>query len=254
MTILPRLCGFLLLGLSLVASPQTALALSEADAAALVAAEDRTAEDRERDARRHPAELLVFSQVGAGMKVADLGAGNGYTSELLARAVGPEGTVYAQNSPYVIEKYVKESWPARLSRGAMKGVIRVDRERGDPLPAEATGLDLITMIYVYHDTLFTPVDRPAMNAKLLGALRPGGSLIVVDHHAKPGAGPEIAETLHRMDAALLRRELEAAGFEFAAEADFLRHPEDPKEKPFFEMETPTDGFVHRYVKPAPATD
>ncbi|MCP5056037.1 MAG: class I SAM-dependent methyltransferase [bacterium] len=254
MTIFPRFCGFLLLTLGLAIGSEMALALSEAEATALVAAEDRTAEDRERDGRRHPAELLVFSQVEGGMKVADLGAGNGYTTELLARAVGPKGTVYAHNSPYVIEKYVKESWPARLSRDVMKGVNRIDRELGDPLPPEAKGLDLITMIYVYHDTLFAPIDRPAMNAKLLAALRPGGSLVVIDHHAKPGAGPEIAETLHRMDAALLRSELEAAGFTFAEEADFLRQPEDPREEPFFKMEAPTDSFVHRYLKPAAATD
>lgn len=234
--------------------PAAASALTPAEAEAIVAAEDRTAEDRERDARRRPAALLVFSGVAAGMKVADLGASSGYTTELLVRAVGDEGTVYAQNSPYVIEKYVKESWPARLARPVMKDVVRVDRELVDALPPEATGLDLITMVFVYHDTLFSGVDRPAMNAKLLAALRPGGSLVVIDHHAKPGAGAEVAETIHRIDEALLRRELEAAGFEFAAEADFLRNPADPLEKPFFEMEGPTDAFVHRYLKPEAAGD
>lgn len=252
MAILMRFCAGLFLLAIQVVWPVAGLALSSAEAEKLVAAEDRTAEDRERDARRHPAELLVFSGVEPGMKVADLGASSGYTTELLARAVGPEGSVYGQNTPYVLEKYVKESWPARLARPSMKRVVRVDRESGDPLPPEATNLDLITMVFVYHDTLYTGVDRAAMNARLFAALEPGGSLVVVDHHAKPGAGPEVAETLHRIDAALLRRELEAAGFQFAAEADFLRNPEDPREQPFFEMDEPTDAFVHRFVRPVPS--
>lgn len=245
--------GFLLLVIH-AAWPVAAPALSAAEAEKLVAAGDRTAEDRERDARRRPARLLAFSGVEPGMRVADLGASSGYTTELLARAVGPKGRVFAQNSPYVLEKYVKDSWPARLARPAMKAVVRVDRETVDPLPPEATQLDLITMVFVYHDTLFTGVDRAAMNARLFAALEPGGSLVVIDHHAKPGSGPEIAKTLHRMDAALLRRDLEAAGFRFAAEADFLRHPDDPREQPFFEMDGPTDAFVHRYVRPVPAAD
>lgn len=241
-----------LLGTALVLLvPGSSLALTEAEAAALVAADDRTEEDRKRDARRKPATFLAFTGVKAGDRVADLGASSGYTAELLARAVGPEGTVYGHNTPYVLEKYVSESWPARLARPAMKGVVRVDRELVSPLPPEVKDLDLITMIYVYHDTLFSGVDRVAMNAALLSALKPGGSLVIVDNTAKPGGDPkEIAETIHRMDPALLRAELEAAGFAFAAEADFLSVPEDPKTEAFFKRDGPTDSFVHRYTKPA----
>ena len=232
--------------------PGSSFALTQAEAEALVAADDRTEEDRKRDARRKPATFLVFTGVQAGDRVADLGASSGYTTELLARAVGSEGTVYGQNTPYVLEKYVSESWPARLARPAMKGVVRVDRELVSPLPPEAKDLDLITMIYVYHDTLFSGVDRKAMNQALLGALRPGGSLVVVDNTAAPGGdAKEVAETIHRMDPAVLRAELEEAGFVFAAEADFLRVPEDPKNEAFFKRDGPTDSFVHRYTKPAP---
>lgn len=235
--------------LLLLSPPVGAAPLSEADAKALVADPDRTDADRERDATRKPAQLLVFSGVGPGMRVADLGASSGYTTELLARAVGSEGTVYGQNTPYVLKKYVSESWPARLSRPAMKGVVRVDRELVSPLPDGVEGLDLITMIYVYHDTLFSGVDRAAMNQALFAALRPGGSLLVVDHVAKPGADAEVAKTIHRMDPALLRTDLEATGFVFAAEADFLRNPGDPLEKAFFDMDGPTDSFVQRYARP-----
>lgn len=223
--------------------------LSQDEAQALVAAPGRSADDRKLDARRKPALLLVFSGVGRGMKVADLGAGGGYTTELLARAVGPEGSVIGHNTPYVIEKYVKESWPARLAKPELANVVRADRSFEDPLPEGTSGLEVVTMIFVYHDTLIGDTDRAAMNRRLLDAMAPGGALIVVDHHAKSDAGPEVAETLHRIPEALLRSELEAAGFQFEADADFMRNPDDPRSAPFFEMKTPTDAFVHRYRKP-----
>lgn len=242
--VLACLCLVLLFAASAVAA-----GLSESQAAALVAAKDRSEQDRERDARRQPAKLLVFSGVGPGMRAADIGAGNGYTSELLARAVGPEGVVYGHNTPTVLEKYVSESWPARLGKDVNAKVVRIDAGFEDPLTDEAVELDVITLVFVYHDAVWNPVDRPKMNANLLAALEPGGSLIVIDHHAKPGSGPEVAETLHRIDEAMLRRELEAAGFEFVADADFMRNPDDPREKAFFDMKEPTDAFVHRYRKP-----
>ncbi|MAE96472.1 MAG: methyltransferase [Deltaproteobacteria bacterium] len=247
MTHLSRLLLVPLLLLALPASP--AFALSKADAEKIVAAPDRSAEDREKDERRKPALLLVFSGVEPGMKVADLGAGSGYTTELLARAVGPEGSVIGQNTPRVIEKYVKESWPARLAKPALANVVRADRSFEDPLPEGTSGLQVVTMVFVYHDTLIGDTDRAAMNRRIFDAMAPGGALIVVDHHAKSDAGPEVAETLHRIPEALLRSEIEAAGFQFEAEAGFMRNPEDPRTALFYEMDTPSDAFVHRYRKP-----
>jgi predicted methyltransferase len=220
-----------------------------ATALELVAAGDRSEDDRAKDAGRKPAELLAFAGVSPGMSVADLGAGAGYTTELLARAVGPTGVVYAQNTPAVIEKYVKESWPARLAKPVNARVKRIDSEIGDPLPG-VSGLDVITVVYWYHDWLYAEVDRAAVNARLFEALVPGGSLVIVDHRALPGSGEEAGNTVHRIDEALLRGELLAAGFLLAAEGDFMANPEDPRTEAFFRMEGPTDTFVHRYVKPA----
>ncbi len=244
--------GGLLLGLGMVPgcgapSPQP---LSQVEALALVAAEDRSPEDREVDARRDPVAFLLFSQVARGARVADLGAGGGYTTELLARAVGPEGTVYGHNTPYVIEKYVSESWPARLAKPVNARVVRVDREWEDPLPPEARDLDLITLVFVYHDTPLANVDRAKMNANLFAALRPGGTLVLIDHHARAGAPVrETAESLHRIDEAVVKQELAAAGFELEATGDFMAHPGDPRDAPFFKMDQPTDAFVHRWRKP-----
>jgi predicted methyltransferase len=94
-----------------------------------------------------------------------------------------------------------------------------------------------------------PVDRARMNAKMYAALKPGGILIIADHSAKQGEGTSVAKTLHRIEEATLRQEIEAAGFKFVAEGDFLRHPEDPRDAPVFKPAVPVDEFVLKYQKP-----
>lgn len=106
---------------------------------AIVAAPDRSEADRALDAGRHPAEMLAVFAVAPGMKVAELGAGGGYTAELLARAVGPTGVVFAQNSKFILERFAAKPWAERLAKPVMKRVVRVDREFDDPLPPEARG-------------------------------------------------------------------------------------------------------------------
>ena len=225
-------------------------ALDEAEARALVDAADRSADDRERDAKRDPVAFLVFSGVEPGARVADVGAGNGYTTELLARAVGPEGSVISHNTPRVVEKFVRESWPARLTRPANANVKKVIRPFDHPLPEGTRDLDLVTLIYVYHDTPLYDMDRDTLTAHLFATLKPGGAVIVVDHHAKAGAPVrETADTLHRIDEAVVKRDFEKAGFRLAASGEFLRHADDPRDAPFFRMDAPTDTFVHRWIKP-----
>jgi len=241
-----------------VAAPGLAVAdshavLDRAAANAIVDAPDRSVEDRGRDARRRPDELLEFAQIGPGMTAVDLGAGDGYTTELLARAVGPTGKVYAQNSALVIEKYVKESWPARLAKPINANVVRVDAEFADPLPRSTKDVDVITMIFIYHDTYRSKLgdfDHKLFLRRLYKAMTPEGRIIVVDHRAKEGArGAEVADEQHRIDEARVKRDFEQAGFVLDSTADFMSNADDPRTQAFFEMEQPTDAFVHRWVKP-----
>ena len=102
----------------------------------IVAADDRSAADRALDAGRRPEALLQFTDVQLGMRVAELGAGGGYTTELLARAVGPTGVVYAQNSRFILERFAAKPWAERLAKPVMANVVRVDRDFDDPLPPE----------------------------------------------------------------------------------------------------------------------
>jgi predicted methyltransferase len=219
------------------------------DYEAIVASPDRADADRQVDQRRQPAKMLAFTGVRTGMKVLDMEASAGYSTELLARAVGPTGTIYAQDSAAVIERFVKDKFDIRAQKPVMKNVVHVVREFDDPIPPEVSGLDLITFFFAYHDITYMPVDRAVMNKKMFAALKPGGFLIVADHSARPGDGITVGKTLHRIEESVLRQEIEAAGFKLVAEADFLRHPEDPRDAAVFRPQVPTDEFVLKYQKP-----
>ncbi|SIN96478.1 Predicted methyltransferase [Bradyrhizobium erythrophlei] len=219
------------------------------DYAAIVAASDRADADRQADQRRQPAKMLAFAGVQTGMKILDMEASAGYSTELLARTVGPAGTVYAQDSAAVIERFVKDKFDIRAQKPAMKNVVHVIRDFDDPIPPDVSGLDMITFFFAYHDITYMQVDRAVMNKKMFAALKPGGFLIIADHSAKPGDGTNVAKTLHRIEESTLRQEIEAAGFKLAAEGDFLRHPEDPREAAVFRPQVPTDEFVLKYQKP-----
>jgi len=234
--------------LSLAVSLGSVLAQGVPDFAAIIAAPDRAASDRDIDKRRDPVKLLAFTGVRTGMTVLDMGAGGGYSTELMARSTGPSGKVYGQN-PADLGARAKERFEARMQTPAMKNVTSLVRPFDDPLPADVRELDLVTFFFFYHDTAYMEVDRAAMNRKLFAALRPGASLVITDHQAKAGEGTTVARTLHRIEEPVLRREVEAAGFKLAAEGDFLRHAEDPRDFNVNRPTGPVDEFVLRFEKP-----
>ena len=228
-------------------------------AAATVAAEDpraateryrsviespvRTEQDRRMDPSRHPAEFLPFTQVGPGMRVLDVSAGAGYTSQILALAVGPTGMVWAQ-APQPGATLHK-----RIADHPQANLVVVARPFDDPVPDEATKLDLITIVLNYHDISYMPVDRAKMNQKLYAALKPRGRLVVVDHSAIKGTGISAGKTLHRIDEDVILTEIKQAGFVLDAEGDFLRNPADPRNESSNQPKVPTDKFALRFVKP-----
>ena len=235
-----------ILGWNMAAAAQDARA---PDYEAIVASPDRSDADRQTDGRRQPAKMLAFTGARPGMRVLDMEASAGYSTELLARAVAPDGVVYAQDSAAVIERSVKDRFELRAQKPAMKNVVHVVRDYDDPIPPEISGLDLITFFFAYHDMTYMQVDRAEMNRKLFGALKPGGFLVIADHSARPGDGTTVGKTFHRIEESALRQEIEAAGFKLAAEADFLRHPEDPRDAAVFHPQLPVDEFVLKYQKP-----
>jgi predicted methyltransferase len=237
----------LLTGVAILCCLPSAVVLAQ-DYQAIIAAPDRSEADRQTDQRRDPVKLLAFTGARSGMKVLDMGAGAGYSTELLARVVGPTGVVYAQNSAEIFER-VKDRFNARAQSPAMKNVVPLIRSFDDPVPADVHDVDLITFLFFYHDTTYLNVDRAEMDRKLFAALKPGGALVIADHSARAGDGASVGKTLHRIEESVLRKEVEAAGFKLVAEGDFLRHPEDPRDAPVFRPAIPVDEFVLKFEKP-----
>ena len=225
------------------AMPGTHDAAVSADAyRAMLASPMRVERDRTFDDRRYPVELLQFADVRPGMRVLDLVAGGGYTSQLLALAVGPSGKVWAQTPQ--VGAALKE----RMAAHPQENLIVATRPFEDPVPPEAAPLDLVTLILNYHDISYLPVDRDAMNRKIFAALKPGGRYVIVDHSALAGTGITAGKTLHRIEEAFVVAEVKRAGFVLDREGSFMRNAADKRDDSSAPPK-PTDKFVLRFVKP-----
>jgi len=220
---------------------------------AIVSAKDRSDEDRKLDAGRHPAELLSFLGVAPGQRIVEIGSYQGYTAELLGRAVAPTGKVYAQD-PANFNKFTTKVWEGRKGNPAMKNIVHIERPFDAPVPTDAKDLDAVVCGLFYHDMVWLKIDRAKMNGVVFKALRPGGVYFIYDHSAREGTGVGDAKTLHRIEEKVVRSEVESAGFKLAATASFLRHPEDKRdwdasdEAPA-ELRGTSDRFVLKFVKP-----
>jgi predicted methyltransferase len=189
------------------------------------------------------------------MRVAELAAGGGYTTELLARSVGPTGKVYGQNSPFILKRFAETPWSERLSKPELNNVVRIDSEFETPLGGEATDLDAVLIVLFYHDTVWFETDRAAMNEAIFSALKPGGIYGIIDHSAKTGDGVSKAKTLHRIEENVVIEEVETAGFKLKARGDFLENPDDTRDwnaapSQAGEKRGTSDRFVLRFKKPS----
>lgn len=210
----------------------------------------RPATDIERDVLRHPREILTFSGVQQGWRVADVGPGGGYYTRLFSVAVGETGRVFAIDRPNTPER----TRPILAVAPAYPNVTVVQQgyqgwSTGEPL-------DAIFISQIYHDFFLSQlsIDVPRLNREMFAALKPGGVLVVIDHAAVDGAptSTDGAAATHRIDRAQVVRELEAAGFVLEEESDVLRNPADNRTERVFEgdIRGRTDQFVLRFRKPA----
>jgi predicted methyltransferase len=235
------------------AAPVTSVTVTAPVAAAL-AAGDRSGDDRALDAGRKPEQWLSFFGVAPGMHVGEIAAGGGYTSELLARIVGPSGVVYGENPSTFLQRFAEKPWSERLAKPVNKNVIRSNAEPDAPFPPEARNLDVVLSILVYHDTVWLGVDRDKMNRAIFSALKPGGVYGIVDHSGRAGTGATETQSLHRIEESVVRDEVQKAGFVLDGEATFLRNPNDARDwsaSPRFagEKRGTSDRFVLRFKKP-----
>jgi predicted methyltransferase len=218
----------------------------------VVAAPDRTERDRSMDSHRKPVPMLTFFGVAPGMRVAELGAGGGYSTELFARAVGPGGVVYAQDTPNWDGPGLQKAWEMRLARPSMQNTRHFMRQWDDPLPPEAKDLDAVYSVAIYHDAIAEKGDTARMNQAVFAALKRGGVYAIIDNSAKPGTGSADAERLHRIDEQVVRDQVQQAGFRLVAEERFLRNPDDPRDWNADSGVNKThtqDRFALKFVKP-----
>jgi predicted methyltransferase len=202
---------------------------------------ERPDTERALDAARKPSDVLAFYGVKKGDKVADIWAGRGYYTAILAQVVGPQGLVYSANPtarPELAERWKKPDFSnVRVIDGPLDKVA---------LPQDGS-LDFVIIHLNYHD--LAPDVRIAMNKRIYGALKRGGIYGVVDHSAKDGTGNEAVKTLHRIDKALVIKEVTGSGFTLAKEGTMLRKPEDTRDFNVNKERNKDDRFVLAFQKP-----
>jgi predicted methyltransferase len=221
---------------------------------AAVDSPDRPADDRARDDARKPRQMLAFFGVAPGMKLLDLFTGGGWYAELEARVAGPTGEVYAQNPPEFFARFGDKAIAARLAGGRLPTVQRWDKSL-DALGLPQGHFDGAIANDVFHDFFWLSKDVDGIVRQVYSALKPGGFFAIVDHAAPAGTGDSYARSLdgqHRIDEALVKQKLLAAGFKLEAESQLLRNPDDDRTKPFFAPEMKgknTDKFALLFRKP-----
>jgi predicted methyltransferase len=235
-----------------IVGTSVAAAAVPANLTAALGDQKRPPADSSRDVARKPAELLALGEVKPGQKVADFMMGGGYFTRILSPAVGPKGQVYAYQSAEFIK--------FRAAYGTEQSSVVADYKNVVPLTAPLSavglpdGLDLVLTVQNYHDLHLKPFPAgtaDAVNKQVFKALKPGGLYLVVDHAAAPGAPVEAADSLHRIDEAIVKKEVEAAGFKLVAEDKMLANAEDPHTANVFrpEIRGKTDQFVLKFRKP-----
>jgi predicted methyltransferase len=274
----------LLLGIHATEAEQASPPLSSAQIIEILSSPDRTAADRTNDLRRKPEQMLGFIGIRPGIVALDLSAAGGYTTELLARSIGPAGKVYGQSRPRDPNQAQTSLVPegnsrpnlapvatpaappaaprlspvaladrdARLHEAGIPAapIVALSRPFEDPVPSDlASEIDLVTLMFNYHDLGHLGVDRAAMNRAVFRALKPGGLYVIADHAGRPGTGISESGTLHRIEETFLRQEVEAAGFRLVEEGKFLRNPNDPRDKNTPDPPQPKDEFVLKFVRP-----
>jgi predicted methyltransferase len=254
-----RVCGLALclsISVLIFMAPQIVVAATPtASIAAAVSDPSRPVEDVARDADRKPAATLAFAGVKPGDRVADYIANSGYFTRLLADVVGPKGHVYSVE----LDEIVKEGNGAKGFAGLKEWAqgranVSLGSEQSTSSPSFPEKLDVFWITLNYHDLhdkFLGPVEIAVFNKAVFAALKPGGVYIVLDHVAAAGSPADVTEKLHRIDPAVVRQEVEAAGFRLDGESPILANPGDPHTVGMWDKSVKgrTDQFLYRFRKP-----
>ncbi|MBX3561370.1 MAG: class I SAM-dependent methyltransferase [Sphingomonas sp.] len=248
----------LLVAFAFALSPLAGAHAAPADVAAAVVAPGRPEAAVALDEVRRPAEVLTWLGLERGDRVLDYFTGSGYYAEIMARAVGPQGSVVGWNSdsfganPRILEAL--DGIHARSPNATFTASTRAD------FAFPANSFDFVMLHLVYHDAYWEStqfalprIDPTSVTRALFTATKPGGIVAVIDHVAAPGRETRAeVEATHRIDPAVIRADFERAGFVFDGESDLLRNPQDDRSVNVFDpsIRGRTDRVVYRFRKPA----
>ncbi len=202
-------------------------------------------------------ELTQFARAGAGATVIDVYPGEGNWTRLFSDAVGPEGRVYSF-VPAEVAHFKNDPVGRMRALAAEPGRQNVEAVSADlvALGTVTPEADVVWLHLFYHD-LHTALMQARgataseFNRVVHERLKPGGFYVIVDHAAMTGAGTGDAQTLHRIDPASVREEIEAAGFVLDGQSSILANKDDRNSIKVFDpsIKGETDRFAFRFVKP-----
>jgi predicted methyltransferase len=202
-------------------------------------------------------ELIRFARVKAGSTVIDVYPGDGDWTRLFSDVVGREGRVYS-----FVPAEIADLKPDQVGR--IRTLAKEPgRENVDAVSADLVALqeatqpaDVLWLHLFYHDLHTALIQAKGataadFNRVVYERLKPGGSYVIVDHAAAAGAGTSDTQSLHRIDPASVREEVEAAGFVLDAESTILANKDDQHSIKVFDpsIKGETDRFAYRFVKP-----
>lgn len=221
---------------------------------AAISGPDRDVNDFVRDPYRKPVEVLDFLGIEAGMTVLDLYAAGGYYTFILSRAVGPEGTVYAQNTPRGLNYEEDrqdisqgEALQNKIERGNLGNVVQLI-ERLSEISLAPESLDAVLVAQVLHDYYNPNPERARqMLEQLYVLLKPGGVIGITDH---VGIAGRDNRAMHRMQISQAIEVAEMAGFDVES-SDLLRNNLDDHSRNIFDprLNRNTDRFLLKLSKP-----
>lgn len=239
--------------LSLVAATamfvgSNALAIDADKLTAALASPDRSADDKALDAGRKPVEVLSYLGLEEGMTVLDIIAGGGWFTEVLSRAVGPNGTVYMQNGPASLARGTTEATVTARLDGRLDNVMRVNKDLNE-LGLAQNSVDFAITNMNFHDVYNRdPAAAQEMLQAVKAVLKTGGVLAIIDHAGTVGADNA---SLHRVAEESVIEAARQAGFTvIEGDSQILNIPTDDHTLPSSaaELGRNTDRFIVKLTK------
>ncbi|MCB1650059.1 MAG: class I SAM-dependent methyltransferase [Pseudomonadales bacterium] len=225
-----------------------AMAIDPDKLAQALASPDRSAADKELDAARKPVQVLTFLGLKEGMTALDIMSGGGWYTEVLSRAVGPNGKVYMQNGPASLARGNTAETVQNRLQGRLNNVQRIDKDIAE-LGLAPDSVDFAITNLNFHDIYNSnPAAAQAMLQAVKTVLKPGGVFAIIDHAGNVGADNA---SLHRIPKSVVVVAAREAGLTIVDAGSSILHVEaDDRTKPQFaeELGRTTDRFILKLSK------